>query len=250
MSDADWDADDFEPELNLKGKSTDKWAGEDEEEVKDNWDDEEDETEDQKSSKPEHQVLTTVAPPKKKKSLKEKLAEKEEQKRKEAEDKLEKKKLEVEERKQLTPKELMEEKMKRQKIQEEADLALAIEAFGLDKDDEQKNKKTGEIESFEPNTKEDFDQLKMLLKNKLIKYEKSPLYVSFLESLFRDLVLGVEADNVRKLSTTLTALYNEKLKISKTKPKKKNLKKASLVMEANTLENYDDDAAYDYDDLI
>ncbi len=33
-------------------------------------------------------------------------------------------------KKQLTPKQLFEEKMRRQKLQEAADLALAVEAFG------------------------------------------------------------------------------------------------------------------------
>lgn len=31
----------------------------------------------------------------------------------------------------MTPKQLFEEKLRRQKLQEEADLALAVEAFGI-----------------------------------------------------------------------------------------------------------------------
>ncbi|VDI31053.1 Hypothetical predicted protein [Mytilus galloprovincialis] len=40
MSDA-WDADDFEPEVPVK--TTDQWEGEDEDDVKDNWEDDDDE---------------------------------------------------------------------------------------------------------------------------------------------------------------------------------------------------------------
>ncbi|CAL1270739.1 unnamed protein product [Larinioides sclopetarius] len=128
-ADADWENEDFEPVLK-KTVITDKWEGEDEDDdVKDNWDDEEEEGKEEKPDQNTHVSYFPVVAvqPKKKKSLAHIIAEKEEKKRKEMEEKM--KLLEVN-KKELTPEERVAHKLKQQKLQEEADLQLAKETFG------------------------------------------------------------------------------------------------------------------------
>merc|ERR1712002_650109 len=78
MSDPEWDAEDFVP----KNATTanDKWEGEDEDDVKDNWFDEEEEENEDKPGV-EEQV-------KKKKPVRDRIAEKEAQKAKEREERI------------------------------------------------------------------------------------------------------------------------------------------------------------------
>lgn len=208
MSDDDWDADNFEtPVAKPAPGMTDKWDGEDEDdEVRDNWDDEE-----EKEGKKEEADANAVIQVKKKKPLKERLAEKEETKRKELE---EKHRQEEQAKKTQTPQERFEEKLRRQKIQEESDLALAMEAIGLSKEEEP-SLACGVIDGFEPKTKEDFDNFSQMLNEKITKYEKSPNYVPFLENLTRDMALNLGAEDLRKIMGTLNALYNEKVKLLK-----------------------------------
>lgn len=172
----------------------DRWEGEDEEEVKDNWDDS-DEEEDQSKS-----VETAVVP--KKKTLKQKIAEKEEEARRKKEEKL------LANRK-LTPEEELAEKLKRQKLQEESDLKLAMETFGVG---ESTAVEVTGLDSAQLVNKESFDGFRRLLVKKLNGTQSTRGYVTFLEELFRDLSIPLEADDMKSISSSLTAMYNEKLK--------------------------------------
>merc|ERR1712002_1119051 len=96
--------------------ANDKWEGEDEDDVKDNWFDEEEEENEDKPGV-EEQV-------KKKKPVRDRIAEKEERIKREQE--------EQERMKNLTPEEIASEKARQQKLQEEGDLLLAMDTFGLD----------------------------------------------------------------------------------------------------------------------
>lgn len=60
-------------------------------------------------------------------------------------------------------------------------------------------------------SKDDFDKLKTNLVNKLSTVS-SPHYGTFLEDLFRELCVQIDLDDLKKISSSLTALYNEKLK--------------------------------------
>jgi len=245
MADVEWDADNFEPVVDKLGTATaavktDKWVGEDDDDetLRDNWDDEE-----EKTNKSAERTVAAVQVAKKK-PLKDKISEKSEQKKKELE---EKRKQEEEARKLMTPKELQEEKRRRQKIEEENDLALAIDAFGLGKMDD---KPVGLIDAFEPSSKEEFDKFSELLCSKITKYEKSPHYESFIESLYQKLALGLEAEAIKKLSSSLTILSNEKAKQQKgPKTKKKNLK-ASLVVGKDTGVDLDDAIYEEFEDYL
>uniref|UniRef100_A0A8C1UA99 Eukaryotic translation initiation factor 3 subunit J n=1 Tax=Cyprinus carpio TaxID=7962 RepID=A0A8C1UA99_CYPCA len=221
MADADsWDADSFEPEeLVKKAAVHDKWEGEDEDDdVKDNWDDEEEEEKEEEKK--------SEAKPTEKKKLSEKIKEKENLQRKKQEE-LQKRTtvqtLELEESKNstaLTPEEELAEKLRVKKLQEDSDLELAKEAFGV-----VSNNVTG-IDAMSPSTKEDFTEFERLLKEKISSYEKSIHYSSFLEALFRDLCLSLEVDDFKKINNSLTVLLSEKQrqeKANKGKKKKKGV---------------------------
>lgn len=241
MSDVEWDDEGFEPP-SATVTVKDRWEGEDEDDVKDNWDDENEEEEENKPT--DNGVLSTAAA-KKKKSLKERIAEKEEKKRIEQEQKRKEQEEEADDR-QLSAEEMAAEKARQRQLQEESDLLLAVETFGGVSDGLR-----GQIDGMEPSSKEDFDKFEELLRAKITKYEKSPHYVPFLESLFRQISVDLEADDIKRLGSTLTALSNEKAKQQKSTKGKKKKQKASLVVGKDTDDVLAETGGYDeYEDFI
>uniref|UniRef100_G3ML91 Eukaryotic translation initiation factor 3 subunit J n=1 Tax=Amblyomma maculatum TaxID=34609 RepID=G3ML91_AMBMU len=233
----DWEKDDYEPPSFAKKPPVgDRWEGEDEEDVKDNWDDEDEE----KEATPPAEAVPAVAP-KKKKPLSQIIQEKEERRRREAE---EKRAREEEERAALTPEEEQAEKLRRQRMQEEADLQLAKEAFGLTDSDG--------IDTLQPVTRDDFDNFRKALAAKLTSCEKSPHYMNFLDDLLRDLSLNMEPEDVKRLSSSLNAVANEKVKQQKLKHKKKGGAKKGATLHVgkddalDTLQDYGNE----YDDFM
>lgn len=192
----------------------DKWEGEDEEDdIKDNWDDEEEEL------KAEQKKTETKGSDKKK--LSDKIKEKENVQRKKQEE-LRKRLQESQEKTEPTPEEELAEKIIVQKLQEEADLELANDAFG------ESNNITG-IDAISPSSKDDFTAFEKLLTDKISPYEKSIHYSSFLESLFRDLCLSLEVEDLKKINGSLTVLLTEKQKQEKQQNKGGKKKKKGVV---------------------
>jgi len=173
---------------------TDKWEGEDEDDdVKDNWDDEDEEPKSESTgdAKP-------AAPSKKQSKLKKaKIAEKEEMNRSKFEQKV------------LTAEEQLAEKLERQRLQEEADFELGKLALGISE-----GTRTG-LDALPLSTPEDFETFKKALVDRLQMAEKSPHYISFLENAFRDICASLEPDDIKRLSSNLNALVNEKMKAQK-----------------------------------
>ncbi|KAJ8358473.1 hypothetical protein AAFF_G00436990 [Aldrovandia affinis] len=85
------------------------------------------------------------------------------------------------------------------KLQEDADLELAMDAFGVTNN--VPVLRTSEIDALSPSSKDDFTELHKLLKDKLSQYESSVHYSSFLESLFHDLCISLEVDDLKKIRT-------------------------------------------------
>ncbi|TST35121.1 Eukaryotic translation initiation factor 3 subunit J-B [Bagarius yarrelli] len=216
------DADNFEPNEPLKKAAglRDRWEGEDEEDdVKDNWDDEEEE------QKVEEQK---TVPAKKKlgsKSREKEIKEKEIEKEKKQEE-LRIRLQESQADSQLSPEEQVAEKLRLQKLQEESDMALACEAFGVD--GTTTNSASG-IEAMCPSTKEDFVVFEKLLRDKITQFEKSVHYSSFLESLFRELCLSLEVDDLKKINNSLSVLLTERQKQEKEKTKGTKKKKKTIL---------------------
>ncbi|XP_031566450.1 eukaryotic translation initiation factor 3 subunit J-like [Actinia tenebrosa] len=223
---ADWEDEDFEPTGLDDKKITDKWEGEDEDDndVKENWDDDEDE--EGKKKEETNESKTELPIKKKKRPLKEVLKEKEEKKKEEARLKAQLLK-DMEEAKPMTPEEQIAEKLRQQKLQEESDLLLAVDTFGTTKDE---ISTTNNLDSMNPKTLEEFTEYSKMLVDKLSKMESSALYVQFLDDMLRDLCASLDADDIKKLATTLNLLHSEKVKAQKGKTKGKGkAKKVNLV---------------------
>ncbi|XP_054469870.1 eukaryotic translation initiation factor 3 subunit J-B [Anoplopoma fimbria] len=243
---ADWDAESFEVEEPIKkAAAMDKWEGEDDEDdVKDNWDDEDEDGE--KKAEMKKKALETKVSEKKK--LSEKIKEKENRLKKQQQ---EKKELEEDEE-ELTPEEQLAEKIRVKKLQEEADLELAKDAFGVGST----SNVTG-IDAMCPSSKEDFTEFEKLLKEKISQFEKSVHYSNFLDSLFRELCISLEVDDLKKVSNSLTALLSEKQKQEKQNKGKKKKKgvtpggglKAQMRDELDYAE-FDGGYAQDYEDFM
>ncbi|XP_059214121.1 eukaryotic translation initiation factor 3 subunit J-B isoform X1 [Centropristis striata] len=242
---ADWDAETFEPEEPIKkAAAMDKWEGEDEdEEVKDNWDDEEEDGE----KKAEMKKAGTEAKVSEKKKLSEKIKEKENRLKQKQQMK---KELEDEE---LSPEDQAAEKLRVQKLQEDADLELAKDAFGVSSTS---NSVTG-IDAMCPSSKEDFTEFEKLLKEKICQFEKSVHYSNFLDSLFRELCISLEVEDLKKVSNSLTVLLSEKQKQEKQNKGKKKKKgivpggglKAQMRDDLDYAE-FDGGYAQDYEDFM
>lgn len=240
------DADNFEPEEPIKkAAGLDKWEGEDEDEdVKDNWDDEEEE--DEKKT----EVKKTEAKVSEKKKLSEKIKEKE--------NRLKKKQQELREmeteQEELTPEDQLAEKLRVKKLQEDADLELAKDAFGVSSTSS--NSVTG-IDAMCPSSKEDFTEFEKVLKEKITQFEKSVHYSSFLDSLFRELCISLEVDDLKKISNSLSVLLSEKQKQEKQNKGKKKKKgvvpggglKAQMRDDLDYAE-FDGGYAQDYEDFM
>lgn len=216
---ADWEDEDFEPPAIDKPvvPATDLWEGEDEEDdIKDNWDDEDEE------KKPEQKEAAAASgEPKKskKKALSKKLKEKEEQAAKAAEAKR------LAALAEKTPEEIMADKLLAQKLSEESDFEVAKDTFGVTSAD------LNTIDKCDPRTKEDFINFEKLISEKFSKYESSPHYQSFLENVFRNACLCLDAESLKKLISSLNVLQNEK---SKQERQKKGGKKTKAKLTGGT----------------
>ncbi|XP_077442565.1 eukaryotic translation initiation factor 3 subunit J-B [Stigmatopora argus] len=204
---ADWDADNFEPEEPNQKAPQDKWEGEDEDDdVKDNWDDEEDE------EKKDVNTAVSVTKVPEKKKLSEKIKERENRLKKKQE--LEEEELQEE----LSPEEQLAQKLNVQKLQEDADLELAKDAFGVG------STSLVGIDAMCPSSKEEFTEFEKLLKEKISQFEKSVHYSNFLDSLFRELSISLEVEDLKKVSNSLSVLLSEKQKQEKQNKGKKKKK--------------------------
>ncbi|XP_063221431.1 LOW QUALITY PROTEIN: eukaryotic translation initiation factor 3 subunit J [Bacillus rossius redtenbacheri] len=240
--DEEWDNEDFQPkEINIpEAVLANKWEGEDEDDqVKDNWEDEEEEEEEEKKDVEKQEAQQTQPSKKGKKALLEKIEEKELRKREEAQ----KKQAVMETQKELTPEEIAAEKLRQQKLQEESDLLIAKETFGVTIDPNA----TG-IDAMNPITKEEFDEFQDALSKKFWLYTKSPHFPGFAEEFIRNICVNLSSYDLKKLKMTIENMFLEKTKVEKgDKAKKKGKTKAKLKVEGeNALVN--EYSAYDMDD--
>ncbi|XP_046479902.1 eukaryotic translation initiation factor 3 subunit J isoform X1 [Neodiprion pinetum] len=230
--DDEWDADNVEAKFDLAMRSN-KWEGEDEEEdVKDSWEDVEEEKKDVEKAA---EVPKAKAKPKK--TLADKIEEREKKTREEAERKAKEKE------EALTPEERRAEMLRRQRLQEEADLRLAMETFGVNPE-----AATG-LDSMIPDTKEDFDQFSEALLKKINQFNKHAEFTTFAEEFIKNIAVNLSSTSLKKVKTTIENLAIEKQKIEKGDKGKKNKGKgkAKLRVEGDNshLNEYGD---YGFDD--
>lgn len=237
--DVAWDEDNFEPKLPTTLTSSNKWEGEDEEEaVKDSWEDEEEEKKD------EEKKDVTPPPPKPKKKIHDKIAEKERLEREKAERLAEKEE-------EMTPEEKLAEKLQRQKMQEESDLRLAMETFGISES------AGGKLDSFQPTNKEEFTEFGDLLSKKINLYKAKEEFPAFVDDLIKNIIVQMPSADMKRIKMTVDNLYIEKQKAEKNEKAKKPNKgkgKAKLKVEGDNahLNQYDSYGNFqdDYDDFM
>jgi len=229
---ASWDDEDFEPTAASTAVNHFEGEDEDDDDIKDNWDDDDEEEK-------KEEVNQEPKPVKKKKTIADKIKEKEEKARQEKLARMEEMK-KLEENRELTPEEQLEEKLRQQRLQEESDLELAKDAFGVLDIPGQKT-----IDNFMPSNKDEFLELSNMIVQKLAKLELRSDYQFFLETLVRDCCAGLEAEDIKKISTILNSLVNEKQKLNKVAKGKKKTGAASKKTLASGKGVKDD---MDYDD--
>jgi len=185
---------DYDEDVVVPAPVSKKWDDEDEDDntVKDSWDVSDSEEEEKKPA--------PVLP--KKKPLAQRLAE-----RKEEEELAEKMKLVdvAEDEDEFARKERLHQ------LELDADMANTAELFaGVGVRDN-----TTPLEKMTPKTKEQFDEFQKALVEIVSKHQKQGFYTTFLENLFRELSQPLSDFNVRKLSTALTTLSNDKQRQTK-----------------------------------
>lgn len=142
----------------------------------------------------------------------------------------------------LTAQELRDKKLAEEKAQKESDLKLTKQMLGMEDKDI--------ALEFPLNTQEDFDTFHRNLVHKLWCYDKSPHYYNLLEKLFRDLCVPLDTDELKSLSSTVNALFNEKVKVNKNKPKKKSTKGLALKVERSQINDRADGFMDELDDIM
>jgi len=218
----DWDADSAEEapvKIPAKIIPKKKWEGEDEEEdsAPDDW---EASSEEDEEAKP---AVAPVAPPRKKGTLKAKIAEKEAAKalRKDVEEDSE-----LEDVATLDP---VEKKRLDRERELKADLSNAADLLGtVALDSSSSSKDLDSLLTFNPRTKEDFQELSTRIIELVMKrHQSKPLYPSFVEHHVKELSQPLKDVEVRKAASALTTLANEKQKEQRDKASGKKKSKAA-----------------------
>uniref|UniRef100_A0ABD2XKV3 Eukaryotic translation initiation factor 3 subunit J n=1 Tax=Trichogramma kaykai TaxID=54128 RepID=A0ABD2XKV3_9HYME len=242
----DWETEKVEAQYALNVNSN-KWEGEDEDdEVLDSWENIDEEKKD--VEKPAEAPKVKAKP---KRTLAEKIEEKERKAREEAERKAK------ERDEALTPEERRAEMLRRQKLQEEADLRLAMETFGLSNLVDFSSRVTDNVSGIDammPTNAEEFKEFGDALMNKINQFNKHADYTLFAEELIKNISISLPATSLRKVKTSVESLHTEKVKMEKEKQKgkSKSKSKAKLRLEGdsdrfNNFDTYDDN---DYDDFM
>jgi len=212
MSDNDaWDADDYEPPAAASSKAVaanDKWDGEDEDDdVKDAWDADSEE----EKSKEEPAPQAEASKVSKKKKLRDKIALKEAAQAQDEED----------DDSLKSPEDKLAEKLRRQKMEEDAQYALTRDMLGL---------KSGSIDSMVPESKEDFEAFGKLICEKIRMFSGSDHYNELLESVTKDLAIDLPVPSLKRVKIHVEGLHSTRLKEEKASKSKQKQKagKASL----------------------
>jgi translation initiation factor 3 subunit J len=195
----DWEAEDFQP-LPAKAELKSNWDDEDvdENDIKDSW-----EEEDEPAPTPVVKPVTDKAPKKA----------------------VEKKGKTVEAPKESSKEEPLDpiaEKLRMQRLVEEADYEATAELFGAKIEEKR-------VDVFIPKSETDFLEYAELISHKLVPYEKSFHYIGLLKAVMRLSVANMKAADVKDVASSVTAIANEKLKAEKEAGgKKKTGKKKQL----------------------
>lgn len=138
------------------------------------------------------------------------------------------------------------EKLRQERLVEEADFKAARDLFG-------KNGDEITLHNFIPKSESDFIQYAELVSHKLRPYEKSFHYIGLLKAVMRLSMTNLKAEDAKEVASSITAIANEKLKAEKEAAagkKKTGTKKKQLLVDKPDDEEaigaYDDYDDYDF----
>ncbi|XP_061348015.1 uncharacterized protein LOC133293451 [Gastrolobium bilobum] len=204
----DWEDEEIAPiELALKDQPKSKWDDEDldENDVKESWEDEDEPA-------PEPAVPAVITTEKAPKKSSEKATEKKG------------KKTEPVKEEPLDP---VAEKLRQQRLVEEADYKSTKELFGGGSDE--KN-----LDTFIPKSESDFLEYAELLSHRLRAFEKSYHYIGLLKAIMRLSMTSLKGADAKDIASSITAIANEKIKAEKEAnagKKKTGGKKKQLIVD-------------------
>jgi len=222
---ADWEDEEFEPLPSLKKEQPKAmWDDEDaeDEDVKESWEDEE---EPKQAPKQDPNGKKTVAKP---------AAKAAGNKEKQPEAKV----TQIADEVLADP---VAEKLRQQRLVEEADYKATAELFAMKGDEKS-------LDNYIPKSESDFLEYAELLYHKIRPYEKSFHYIGLLKAVIRHSMTSLKAADVKDISSSVAAIANEKLKAEKEAnagKKKQGGKKKQLQVDKPD----DDIATGHYDDV-
>lgn len=226
----------------LHQKAIEQEQDDDDDDVKDNWDD---------SSEDEEAPVVAApspAPSTKASKLQEKIAEREAQRAK----RLAQLRKEEQEATPKTAAEQLDEKQRILAEQKQSDLDAAREMFGVDNVVEQP---AGRIDSCQPTNAEEFDELRLLLLDKIGKLQAEAAFDVFVKNLIEGLATYADPSDLKQLTAGMSALASVKEKASKAKKKggirgAKKLTMGKTDREELSRRNADDEMYADMDDFM
>ncbi|XP_010470477.1 PREDICTED: eukaryotic translation initiation factor 3 subunit J-like [Camelina sativa] len=119
------------------------------------------------------------------------------------------------------------EKLRQQRLVEEADYRSTAELFGVK--DEGKS-----LDMFIPKSESDFLEYAEMISHRIKPYEKSYHYIALLKAIMRLSLTNMKAADVKDVASSITAITNEKLKAEKEAAagkKKTGGKKKQLIID-------------------
>ncbi|RKP39923.1 eukaryotic translation initiation factor 3 subunit J, partial [Dimargaris cristalligena] len=226
------------------------WDDEDAEdtEIKESWEDSDD-----SDSDVDDGSAAPTAPTKKRITVAQKIAEKNAERQKQLEERAQRKAqgLEVEGDAELDEEDIVARRQAERNRELNADAENAADLFsGMTIKDQ---KFRDDLASLNPRTKDDFDQFRKLLVERITSYQNQRYYSTFVDSFARDICVPMSDMDVRKAASSLSSLANDKQKAARdaAKGKKKTKKPAAKVQAAPAKSTQLDTTDYsnNYDDF-
>ncbi|KAM7484968.1 hypothetical protein LguiA_000977 [Lonicera macranthoides] len=119
------------------------------------------------------------------------------------------------------------EKLRQQRLVEEADYKHTTDLFAKKGDEKS-------LDNFIPKSESDFVEYAELISHKLRPYEKSFHYIGLLKAVMRLSMTSLKASDAKEVASSVTAIANEKLKAEKEAnagKKKTGAKKKQLIVD-------------------
>ncbi|KAJ1955579.1 Translation initiation factor 3 subunit J component [Dispira parvispora] len=237
---SDWENEDFDAIESVVLSTKKKWDDEDVEDnqIKESWEDSEDESSESEaeSAAPPPTKSDTTKPGKKRMTVAQKIAQKNASQ------------LAGNDQAEMSVEERREAQLK---LERNADEENAADLFAGMTIKDQKFRE--DLATMNPRSKEDFDQFRKILVERITSFSNQRHYPVFVDALVRELCVPLKDTDVRKAASTLSSLANEKQKAARdaVKGKKKNKKPVAKVHVTTMPTKMADDADYAdaYDDL-